>query len=190
MERGAPRPAFRARTSCPPGPVLCRWARCPGSLSAWVPSSPGCESLQVAGTPTTGGWGRKQGSWLLWLCRPGCWCVLSFPRLSPFHLPAFPIKGLRTLSSGVRGGEPVPTRVPLLAPRAALSTLFLCLSFWFFLSVFPAVCFRFHVSLFLLLWDVPKGYLFQISWYTAAQRAGIAKLPQQGNHQEWSQTQI
>ena len=52
-----PPTSLRAGISPSLWPAVSRWAGCPGSLLACVPTSPGYESFQVAGTPTSGGLG-------------------------------------------------------------------------------------------------------------------------------------
>jgi hypothetical protein len=75
--------------SLPPWPAVCFWwAGCPGSLLACVLTLPGHESSQVAGTPTSGGWGPGSlGPGLCGFGRPlsvGVWLSL----LAPLCLPS------------------------------------------------------------------------------------------------------
>ena len=106
------------------------------------------------------------------------------------HLPALPIKGLRTPKFGGKGwgaGAHTPasrspgqvlSALPLAGSQASLVSSYISLSSCF--SLFPCVWFYFYFSLLSFFAMYPEVIYFH-SWSTEAQTAGIMKVTQPGN---------
>ena len=135
-----------------------------------------------------GGWGHWRQIWFVWLWQASeRWRVTVIPGAS-LHLPALPIKGLRTSKlwgKGWEAGAHIPASrspgrvfsvLPLAGSQASLVSSSLSLSTCF--CLFSLCMFLFPLFSPLLLWCVPKGYLFSLFWSTEAQTAGIVKVTQ------------